>query len=216
MLTLYDYFRSTASYRVRIALNLKALSYDLIPIHLVNNGGEQLKPEYQMVNPQGLVPSLKDPDLTSVLTQSLAIIEYLDEKYPTPALLPKDLQIRAQVRAFAQVIACEMHPLNNLRVLKYLKHQLSVSEEQKQQWYHHWLSEGFNALEKMLQNSNHQGPYCFGDEITMADVFLIPQVYNADRFEFPMNDFPLIRAIQTQCLQHPAFIQAAPENQVSQ
>lgn len=169
---LYSYFRSSAAYRVRIGLNLKNLAYETAPVHLVKN--EQQSEDYLKLNRSALVPTLVDGDLT--LSQSLSILEYLDEQYPETKLLPNDVKERAKIRAFAQAIACDIHPLNNLRVLKYLKNDLNVSDEQKNYWYQHWILEGFQTLEQQLQDSN--GQFCFGHEATIADCCLIPQVYN--------------------------------------
>ena len=175
---LYSYFRSSAAFRVRIALNLKGLSYDTQAVHLLKQGGEQHSAEYAAINPSELVPTLLDQQY--VLTQSLSILEYLEEAYPKTALLPQNLQQRAQIRAFAQYIACEIHPLNNLRVLQYLEQTLAVSNSEKTAWYQHWIKLGFHSLEQQLQQSN--GQYCFGEQPTFADCCLIPQVYNAKRF----------------------------------
>ena len=179
MLTLYDYFRSSACYRVRIALNLKNLPYDVIPIHLLNNGGEQFSLDYKAVNPQSLVPALQDGD--KVITQSLAIIEYLDELHPEPMLLSQDLYKKALIRAFSLVVAADMHPLNNLRVLQFLTKELAIAEEQKTQWYSHWMAKGLEALEKQLMLHNHSQPFCFGEAPSLADICLVPQLYNARR-----------------------------------
>ena len=205
---LYDYYRSTACYRVRIALNLKQLSYEKIPIHLTNNDGEQHQPDYLKVNPQGLVPTLKDN--AHILNQSLAIIEYLDECHPTSPLLPQDPYARAQVRALALTIACDMHPLNNLRVLQQLRHHFQATETEVSTWYHHWLKEGFDAIEQQLAHLPREHPVCFGQSISLADICLIPQVYNAKRFNFSMKDYPLINKIDAYCLQNEAFIEAMP------
>lgn len=205
---LYDYYRSSCSYRVRIALNLKSLSYEVIPVHLVNNGGEQHLAKYKAINPQAIVPSLDTDD--GIITQSLAIIDYLDEVYPTPALLPNAAYDRSVVRSLALMIACEIHPLNNLRVLQTLKNDLKVSDEQKLAWYHKWLELGFTALETKLNSIQRSKNVCFGDEVSLADICLIPQVYNAKRFEFPVSDYPLIDAINDYCLSLPAFAKAAP------
>ncbi|MCS5712414.1 maleylacetoacetate isomerase [Candidatus Berkiella aquae] len=206
---LYDYFRSSASFRVRIALNLKGIAYDLHHVHLVKEGGQQLQSLYANINPQKLVPSLESDD--GLLTQSLAIIEFLDEQYPEPALLPQDAILRAHVRAFAQHIACEIHPLNNLRVLRYLVHSLNITEEQKISWYHHWLREGFNGLEALLSQNQPQR-FCFGDSPTLADLCLVPQIYNALRFEFDMSAYPRLNQVNEQCLKLDAFQKALPEN----
>lgn len=205
---LYDYYRSSCSYRVRIALNLKKLSYDTIPINLINNGGEQHSIEYKKINPQEIVPSLETND--GIITQSLAIIEYLDEVYPTPALLPKDPYAKSMVRGMALLIACEIHPLNNLRVLQTLKNELHVTKEQKLDWYHKWLKLGFTALESKLKATSREINVCFGNSVTMADICLIPQVYNAKRFDFSLTDYPLINSINEYCLSLSEFSEAEP------
>ncbi|WP_436897346.1 maleylacetoacetate isomerase [Acinetobacter gyllenbergii] len=204
---LYSYFRSSAAYRVRIALNLKALPYETEAVHLVKN--EQQLASYRALNPSQLVPTLLDHDQT--FTQSLSILEYLEERYPAKALLPKDLIERAKVRAFAQSIACDIHPINNLRVLKYLQNDLAISNEQKTLWYRHWILEGFHSLEMQLQHSN--GQFCFGSQPTFADCCLIPQVYNAKRFKIDLSAFPKIESIYQHCLTLPAFLNATPEQQ---
>jgi len=185
---LYSYFRSSAAYRVRIALNLKGLDYATQAVHLVKN--EQQQAEYSVLNPSQLVPTLIDEEQS--LLQSLSILEYLEERYPTTALLPKNLIERAKIRAFAQAIACDIHPLNNLRVLKYLQDELSLTNEQKSEWYQHWILEGFKSLEVQLQRSN--GQFCFGNSATIADCCLIPQVYNAKRFKVDLSPFPKIES----------------------
>lgn len=206
---LYGYWRSTAAYRVRIALYLKGIEFENISVHLVKDGGEQFKSEYVDLNPAKLVPTLVDGDLS--LNQSLAIIEYLDDKEDANVLLPKDPALKAKVRAVAQDIACDIHPLNNLRILKYLKGNLGVSDEAKDAWYAHWILTGFAALEARLKAT--AGKFCFGDEVTLADVCLIPQLYNARRFNVPLDDFPLICQIEANCLALDAFDKAVPENQ---
>ncbi|WP_298144275.1 maleylacetoacetate isomerase [uncultured Acinetobacter sp.] len=206
---LYTYFRSSAAYRVRIALNLKGLEAEQVPVHLVNNGGEQHSETYRQVNPSELVPTLTEGDFA--LGQSLSIIEYLDEKYTDTALLPQDLQQRAQVRAFSLSIACDIHPVNNLRVLQYLAGTLQVTDEQKNAWYKHWVEVGFNTLEALLTQSN--GQYCFGEQATLADCCLIPQVYNALRFNVDLSAYPKIQSIYAHCNTLKAFQQAAPEAQ---
>lgn len=208
MIKLYDYFRSSAAFRVRIALNLKNLPFEKIPIHLVNNGGEQHSDQYRAINPQELVPALQIND-QQIITQSLAIIEYLEEKYPEPALLPKDLVLKSHVRQFAFAIAMDIHPVNNLRVLQYLTNTLKVTEEQKNIWYHHWIAKGFVALEKLVENSS--GNFCFGNSPTMADVCLIPQVYNAYRFNCDVKPYPTLINIFNHCKELPAFKNAWPE-----
>lgn len=206
---LYSYFRSSAAFRVRIALNLKGLSYDTQAVHLLKQGGEQHSAEYAAINPSELVPTLLDQQY--VLTQSLSILEYLEEAYPKTALLPQNLQQRAQIRAFAQHIACEIHPLNNLRVLQYLEQTLAVSNSEKTAWYQHWIKLGFHSLEQQLQHSN--GKYCFGEQASFADCCLIPQVYNAKRFQIDLTEYPKIQSIYTHCMRLAAFQQAAPEQQ---
>lgn len=209
MLILYDYYRSSACFRVRIALNLKGLDYQPIPVHLTNDGGEQNSEAYQKLNPQSLVPLLLNGK--KLLTQSLAIIEYIDELHPLPALLPKDPYEKALVRAFAFSIAADIHPLNNLRVLKYLTNELHISEEQKNKWYQHWVCKGLHALEKELANYNLTGEFCFGDKPTLADICLIPQLYNARRYACSLEEMPTLVRIETNCKKYPAFIDAYPE-----
>jgi maleylacetoacetate isomerase len=206
---LYTYFRSSAAYRVRIALNLKGLNADYIPVHLVNNGGEQHSDAYKALNPAELVPTLVDDEFQ--LSQSLSILEYLEEQHPEVALLPQDVQQRALVRAFSLAIACDIHPLNNLRILQYLSGPLQVSDEQKNTWYRHWVELGFKTLEALLHNSN--GRFCFGDQPTFADCCLIPQVYNALRFNVDLTAYPKISSIYQHCNTLAAFQQAAPEAQ---
>jgi len=206
--TLYGYFRSSAAFRLRIALNLKGLSPELVSIHLQKEGGLNRKPEFRAINPQMRVPVLK-LDSGDVLIQSLAIIEYLDETHPQPPLLPRDPVQRAKVRALAQVIACDIHPLNNVGPLRYLKNALGQEQAKIDAWYHHWILDGFEALEALLQ----PGPYAFGSEVTLADVCLVPQVYNATRFKVPLDRFPKVVAVNAACLKLPAFDKARPENQ---
>lgn len=205
---LYDYYRSSSSYRVRIALNLKQINYETIPIHLVLDGGAQHSAHYLSLNPQALVPTLDANG--HLLSQSLAIIEYLDEINPTPPLLPPTPLGRAQVRRLAQIIACDIHPLNNLRVLQQLRHQFEASEEDTHRWYHHWLKQGFDALEALLAEQPRKHPVCYGADLSLADICLVPQVYNANRFNFPLTNYPLISEINAYCLTLPAFIEAAP------
>ncbi|CEK10164.1 maleylacetoacetate isomerase [Legionella hackeliae] len=206
---LYDYYRSTACYRVRLALNIKNISYEKIAVHLVGHDGEQHSPEYLTINPQGLVPTLNENG--HILSQSLAIIEYLEEISPTPPLLPTTPLGRAQVRSMALTIACDMHPLNNLRVLTRLRDQFQASEEQVMDWYHHWLKLGFDTLEKKLQDLPHKHQFCYGSEPSMADICLIPQVYNAHRFGFSMDAYPLINEINAHCLTLDPFKDAVPQ-----
>ncbi|MCE8031472.1 maleylacetoacetate isomerase [Halomonas daqingensis] len=207
MTTLYGYFRSSAAYRVRIALNLKGLAYEQVAVNLVK--GEQRAEENLARNPQGLVPVLETDDGTR-LTQSLAICEYLEERHPEPALLPGDPAGRARVRSLAQLVACEIHPLNNLKVLKYLVHELKLDEAAKLAWYRHWIAEGFTALEARLAGEAATGAFCHGDSPSLADVCLVPQVFNAERFECDLSAYPTIRRIAERCRAMEAFAKAAP------
>ena len=210
---LYSYFRSSAAYRVRIALNLKGIAYDTIPIHLVKDGGHNKRPEFRAVNPQMRVPVLVTP-AGDTLTQSLAIIEYLEETHPQPALLPKDPVARAKVRALAELVACDIHPLNNTSPLRYLKHSMGQEQSAIDAWYHHWVVSGFEALEAMIEHvSPLSGPYLCGNEVTLADLCLVPQVYNARRLKVPLEKFPKIVAADIACLALSAFDKARPENQ---
>lgn len=208
MLKLYSYFRSSAAYRVRIALNLKAVSYDIVPVHLTKGGGEQRRPEYRSINPQMRVPALVVPD-GQVLTQSLAIIEYLEETHPEPRLLPRDPVERAKVRALAQAIACDIHPLNNLIVLQHLKRTLHHDQVAIDAWYVHWIVSGFEAIETMIAPA----PYAFGAQVTLADACLVPQVANARRYNVPLERFPNIVAVDAACQKLPAFERARPDKQ---
>ncbi len=210
MIKLYSYWRSSAAYRVRIALNLKGLDYEIIPVNMLKDGGEQHSQEYRALNPQGLVPVLVDNDVT--LTQSLAILGYLEEKYPKPALLPKAIAEKALARQVAQTIACDIHPLNNLRVLKYLRGTLGVDDKAKNAWYQHWITQGFAALEAWL--SAQAGPYCLGAALTIADACLIPQLYNAHRFNVALEKYPTLLGIEKECLKLEAFERARPESQI--
>ena len=212
MLQLYSYFRSSASYRVRIALNLKGLPYTTVPVHLLHSGGEQHAPAYQAINPTALVPTLVTED-GHALGQSLAIMEYLEETHPEPALMPSDALGRARVRALAQAIACEIHPLNNLRVLQYLERDLKVDEATKANWYRHWITLGFTALETMLAKSADNSTFCHGNAPGLADCCLIPQIANSRRFHTPLEAFPTIRRIEEACLALDAFAKAAPQLQ---
>ncbi|MGE3146905.1 MAG: maleylacetoacetate isomerase [Pseudorhodoplanes sp.] len=205
---LYTYFRSSAAFRVRIALNLKGISYEPVAIHLTKDGGRQRSPEYRAINPNMRVPALA-LSTGEVLTQSLAIIEYLDEVYPDPPLLPADDIERAQVRAAAQLVACDIHPLNNTSTLNYLKGPLQQDQAAVDAWYRYWVENGFAALETMLR----PGPYAFGSRVTVADLCLVPQVFNARRFKADLSAFPKIAAVEAACLKLPAFDKARPENQ---
>ena len=211
MLKLYTYFRSSASYRVRIALNLKGLAYEALPVHLVQGGGQQHTSAFTALNPSALVPVLQDGELT--LRQSLAIIEYLEERHPEPALLPPDLPGRARVRALAQDVACEIHPLDNLRVLRYLEQPLGVDADSRNTWYRHWVDTGFAAIERGLRESPHTGRFCHGDTPTLADCCLVPQVFNAERFKVSMALYPTIARITEHCQSLEAFRRAAPAAQ---
>lgn len=208
---LYSYFRSSASYRVRIALNLKGLDYEYVPIHLLRNGGEQLTPAYRELNPDGLVPTLVDGG--APLNQSLAILEYLEETHPEPPLLPREPLARAQVRAFALQIACEIHPINNLRVLRYLTSELGASEGAKNAWYRHWIQAGFASLEAQLVRGQHTGTFCYGDTPTFADLCLVPQVFNGQRFEIDIQCYPTLQRIYDAAMRLDAFANAAPARQ---
>ena len=208
---LYNYFRSSASYRVRIALNLKGLGYEYIALHLRRGGGEHRKPEYTRLNPQALVPTLVDGEHT--LMQSLAILEYLEETHPEPALLPRAPAERAHVRALAQLVACEIHPLNNLRVLGYLGNELGVSEEARARWYQHWVALGLQAFETQVANDPRTGRFCYGDTPGLADCCLVPQLANARRFECDLSGYPTLARIERACNELPAFQQAAPGKQ---
>ncbi|MGF6936214.1 maleylpyruvate isomerase [Paraburkholderia sp. UCT70] len=209
---LYSYFRSSASYRVRIALNLKGIPCEYLPVHLVRNGGEQLAPAYREINPDQLVPTLLD-DAGAPIPQSLAIIEYLEETHPTPPLLPREPADRAYVRSLALQIASEIHPLNNLRVLKYLTESLGLNEETKSTWYRHWVEVGFSSLEARLASDARTGTFCHGDAPTLADLCLVPQVFNAQRFSIDVNLYPTLARINANALQLEAFAQAAPDRQ---
>ncbi|NHN36591.1 maleylacetoacetate isomerase [Pseudomaricurvus alcaniphilus] len=204
---LFSYFRSSAAYRVRIALNLKQIEHSIVPVNLLNS--EQRGAEYMALQPQGLVPALRLAD-GRVISQSTAILEYLEAVFPAHPLLPADPYQAAQVRSWANLIACDIHPLDNLRVLKYLKHKLGVSDPEKDSWYQHWILEGFRALESQLVAA----PYAAGAQVTLAEVYLVPQVYNALRFNTDLGEFPKIRSIYAACNELPAFQQAAPEQQV--
>jgi len=211
MLKLYSYFRSSAAYRVRIALNLKGLPYETVPVHLVRDGGQQNLPDYRALSPLGTVPTLDAG--TGAITQSLAIIEYLDETHPLPPLLPASAEGRARVRALAQTIACDIHPVNNLRVLNYLGREFGASKEQKDAWYRHWVTEGLLAIEQMLVAQPGTATFCQGQAPTLADCCLVPQVFNARRFNCALDKMPTIQRIVAACEALPAFQNAAPAQQ---
>ncbi|GGF31733.1 maleylacetoacetate isomerase [Aliidongia dinghuensis] len=206
---LHGYYRSSASFRVRIALNLKGIEYETIPHHL--RKGEQRAPDYLKLNPQGFVPVLEDDG--ELLLQSMAIIEYLDEAYPFPPLLPGHPADRARVRAIAQMVSCDIHPIDNLRVLRYLRHELGHDEATVQRWYNHWIAEGFAALETFLAGSDQTGRFCHGETPTLADVCLVPQVVNSQNFKLDLEPYPTIRRIHEACLGYAAFEDALPKNQ---
>jgi maleylacetoacetate isomerase len=208
---LYSYFRSSAAYRVRIALNIKGLSYEYVAKHLLKNSGEHRQADYLALNPQGLIPTLEHDG--AIVTQSLAIIEYLDEVFPEPPLLPKPAIDRATVRAMALLIACDIHPLNNMRVLNYLKSPLGQETEAIAHWYRHWIDEGFGALEKMVLRHTYDVSYCFGNNVSIADVLLAPQVANARRYQIDLTAFPTLLKISTHLESLPAFVGARPEAQ---
>jgi maleylpyruvate isomerase len=208
---LYGYFRSSAAFRVRIALNLKGIDYETVPVDLRAPASAQHRPEFLALNPEGLVPVLIDGDRT--LTQSLAIIEYLDETHPQPPLLPRAAADRAQVRALALAVACDIHPLNNTRVLSYLRSQLGRDEAQVNAWYAHWIGHGLKALEQQVRRSSGDGRHMFGKSVTLADVLLVPQMYNARRFKCDIEAFPTLRAIAEHLETLPAFANAVPEAQ---
>jgi maleylacetoacetate isomerase len=209
VMKLYGYFRSSAAFRVRIALNLKKLEYENAPIHLRRN--DQTAADYLAVNPQGLVPTLEDRGLT--LIQSLAIIEYLDETYPEPPLLPRPAGDRARVRGLAGIVACDIHPINNLRVLRYLTHSLGHDEAAIAAWYNHWIDAGFQALEKLLAEDRRTGVFCHGEAAGLADVALVPQVVNAERYQLDLTPYPTITRIFESCMRLEPFAAAHPDNQ---
>lgn len=208
-ITLHGYYRSSASFRVRIALNLKGLTYRTVPHHL--RRGEQTLPDYRRINPQGLVPAMEIDG--RILTQSLAILEYLDETRPEPPLLPKDAAGRARVRALAQVIACDVHPIDNLRVLNYLRGPLGQPDDAVARWYNHWIAEGFQTLEAALSTSGETGRFCHGDTVSLADICLVPQVINAKTYALDLSPFPTLKRIADAALALPAFERSLPANQ---
>jgi maleylacetoacetate isomerase len=209
MLKLYNAARSSASVRMRIALNLKGLPFDYVPVRLTKN--EQFADSFRSLNPSELVPVLVDGDI--VLTQSLAIIEYLEEVHPEPPLLPRTPLDRAYVRSLALAIACDIHPLNNLRVLRYLVRDLGVSDEKKNQWYRHWVEQGLGALEKRVVAEGRSGTYLYGDQVTLAEICLVPQIFNAQRLDSRLDHVPLLMRVFDNCMKLPAFIEAQPSKQ---
>jgi len=209
MLTLHTYFRSSAAFRVRIALNLKGLAYESVPVHLLRHGGEQHLADFKALNPSELLPVLQDGG--RVLTQSLSILEYLEERYPEPALLPGTAEDRAFIRSLALDVACEIHPVNNLRVLQHLTASFGATEEQRRAWVQHWIRLGFEAIEQRL--AGQPGGFCVGHQPTMADAVLVPQIFNAQRFGVDLAAYPTIQGVWNHCMGLPAFEQAAPGRQ---
>lgn len=211
MLTLYSYWRSSAAYRVRIALHLKGLAYAQQPVHLLNNGGEQRSPAFRQINPQALVPVLMDGE--RAVRQSLAIIEYLDESFPAIPLLPAMARDRARVRGLAQLVACDIHPLANLRVQQYLERELSIDQAQREAWSRHWIADGLAAFEALVSDNPSTGEFCEGELPTLADCCLVPQLYNARRLQLDLSPYPTLLRIEANCLALQAVQQAAPERQ---
>lgn len=209
---LHNYFRSSSAYRVRIALNLKSLPFTYAPVHLNRNGGEQFQPAFKALNPHGLVPVLSEQGVN--INQSLAILEYLEERYPGVPLLPRSAEDRACVRQLSLAIACDIHPLNNLRVLKFLTGELDLPDEAKNRWVKHWIETGLHGLESELANSPKRGRFCFGDSPSMADCCLVPQLFNAARFSVDLCAYPTLAAIDGECQKLPAFQHAHPSRQI--
>jgi maleylpyruvate isomerase len=208
---LHNYFRSSASYRVRIAMNLKGLPYSYASVHLNRNGGEQFQSAFATLNPQKLVPVLSDQGTD--VSQSLAILEYLDERYPEKPLLPKAIEDRAYVRQLSLAVACDIHPLNNLRILKFLTGPMGLTEEKKMAWIQHWIKVGLSGLEEALARSPKRGRFCFGDSPTMADCCLVPQIFGALRFDVDLTPYPTLMKIYAECEAMPEFQQAHPARQ---
>jgi maleylacetoacetate isomerase len=208
---LYTYFRSSAAFRTRIALNIKGIAYESASIEMRAPASAHRAPEFLAINPQGLVPALEHDGAT--IAQSLAIIEYLNETHPDPPLLPASPVDRAHVRALALAVACDMHPLNNLRVLNYLRAPLALNEDTVNAWYHHWIGAGFTGLEENARRTTGDGHHMFGTTVTLADIFIVPQMYNARRFKCDLEPYPTLRRICTHLESLPAFAKAAPEMQ---
>ncbi len=211
MIKLYSYWRSSAAYRVRIALNLKKLEHEIIPVSLIKDGGAHKQEPYTSLNPQGLVPFFQDGAVS--MGQSVAMLEYLEEEYPQTPLLPQDSGARALVRQIVNIICCDIHPIDNLRVLHYIQNELGASDAQKKIWYAHWIDAGFGAIETLLTCENRDGPYCFGREATLADLCLVPQYYNAQRFGVALEAYPEISRIVEACNALRSFQAARPEAQ---
>ena len=210
-LTLYSYWRSSAAYRVRIGLQLKQLAHEIHPVHLLRDGGEQHAEAYREINPQELVPALRHGQ--RVVRQSLAILEYLEETFPDHPIMPATARDRARVRALAQMVACDIHPLNNLRVLQFFDHEWNVPQPERDAWVRRWIEQGFAAIERLLADNPSTGEFCEGDTPSMADCCLVPQVYNARRFGVALSQYPTIERIERRCLELPEFDAARPENQ---
>lgn len=209
---LYDYYRSSASFRVRVVCQLKKIDLNLQSIHLVKNGGEQFSQEYQSINQQSRVPTLVDGQFC--LTQSLAIIDYLEESFPKPSVYPNEIESRAIAKSIAYLICCDIHPLNNLSTLNYLKNEYKLNQEQITNWYHHWLKQGFDAIESLLQKHHQENmSFCIGSHISIADICLIPQVYNALRYQFDIKIYPLIEKIYLYCKELDPFLKAWPNDE---
>ena len=211
MIKFYGYFRSSAAYRCRIAFNLKKIDYALIPIHLRKDGGQQNSPDYKKINPQSLLPSIEYKGF--VLSQSLAIIEWLDDKYPIPNLLPSDINLRAKVRAFSQSIACEIHPLQNLRVQNYIKDEFNQDDKKINNWLNRWLGGGLHECEEIIKNLDNNFKFCFGNQPTLADICLVPQIFSAQRFNIDMSGIPKLTEIYNNCCELDAFKGAHPSQQ---
>jgi len=208
---LYTYWRSSAAYRVRIALNFKGLDYETIAVSLAPGENEHRKDEYRAINPQMLVPFFDDGNVA--IGQSMAILEYLEETYPDISLLPATEPLRSKVRAFCNIVSCDIHPLNNLRVTSYVRDVLGASKDEQRGWYAHWIAEGFQAAEQISVSFAHAGPYTFGKDVTLADALLVPQLYNARRFNLPLDEYPRLVAVVDACNELQAFRDAAPESQ---
>jgi len=208
---LYSFFRSAASFRVRIVMNLKGIAYETLPVHLFRNGGEHRQPAYLKINPQGLVPTLLHDGL--VLTQSTAICEYLEETHPAPPLLPESAAARGRVRSIMAAVACDIHPLASVRVMKYLSDELDLGEQKKLAWGRHWVTAGLEAVEALLSRSLDTGLYCHGDSPTLADAFLAPQVATAQTFKISLDLFPTLSRINARCMADAAFAASLPQNQ---